>query len=78
MNGQGGGLECVIGSNGRKTRPNTIIYVEWAFLNPRHGNMPTQEKATGEYPITQYLREPLPIKLLRCWVILVLRKGMHK
>jgi len=55
MHGPDAGLGCVIGNNGRRSRPDTIIWLNLVLITSGHGNMPTPEKATGESPTALYL-----------------------
>jgi hypothetical protein len=41
--------------NGRKSRPDTIIWLNLVLMTSMRGNIPIQEKATGESPIALYL-----------------------
>jgi len=65
MYGPDAGSGCVIGNNGRRSRPDTIIWLNLVFITPGHGNMPTQDRAIGESPTALYLLLPLPTKGLR-------------
>jgi len=56
MYGPDAGLECVIGNNGRRSRPDTIIWLNLVLITSMHGNMPIQEKATGESPTALFLQ----------------------
>jgi len=42
-------------NNGRRSRPDTIIWLNLVLITSMHGNMPTSEKATGESPTAIYL-----------------------
>ena len=55
MYGPDAGLGCVIGNNGRRSRPDTIIWLNLVLITSMHENMPIQEKATGESPTALYL-----------------------
>ena len=56
MYGPDAGSGCVIGNNGRRSRPDMIIWLNLVLITSMHGNMPTPEKTTGEFPTALFLQ----------------------